>query len=228
MQISINVGSDIMYVGGTVNGIETLFDGIDGHTFTADVAQSADDRYVLDLQLVDEAGNTSEYKNTFKYILPFFVYDRTQADVDRVKELNKKYLDGTITDEEKQEWNTGINGKLGLKGAFNLSDIQRIENNTQIIGGLVAASVNVKTWAYGDIPRVSDYRRIRQNVQKIKEAFLTHSDTPEVPGQPLNTYQKWNDIEKILHDVYYIYVRLKNSYYYCDTEMYAGEGIGDL
>lgn len=228
MQININVGSDIMYVGGTVNGIKTLFDGIDGHTFTADVAQSADDRYVLDLQLVDEAGNTSEYKDTFKYILPFFVYDRTQADVDRVKELNRKYLDGTITDEEKQEWGTGINGKLGLKGAFNLSDIQRIENNTQIIGKIVAAPVNVKTWEYGDIPRVSDYRRIRQNVQKIKEAFLTHADTPEVPGQPLNTYQKWNDIEKILHDVYYIYVRLKNSYYYCGTEMYAGEGIGDL
>ena len=53
MQISINVGSDIMYVGGTVNGIETLFDGIDGHTFIADVAQSADDKYVLELQLVE-------------------------------------------------------------------------------------------------------------------------------------------------------------------------------
>lgn len=228
MQISINVGSDIMYVGGIVNGIEVLFDGIDGHTFIADVEQSADDKYALDLQLVDEAGNTSEYKDTFEYILPFFVYDRKQEDVDRVKELNEKYLNGTITEEEKQEWNTGIYGKVGLKGALNLSDLKRIENNTQIIGGLVSAVVNVKSWEYGDIPRVSDYRRIKDNVQKIKDAFMVHHDTPEVPEQPLNTYQKWNDIEKILHDVYYIYVRLKNSYYYCDTEMYAGEGIGDL
>lgn len=228
MRISINVGSDIMYVGGTVNGIEVLFDGIDGHTFIADVAQSADDKYVLELQLVDEAGNTSEYKDTFEYILPFFVYDRTQADVDRVKYLNERYLNGTITEEEKREWNTGINGKVGLKGAFNLSDIKRIENNVRIIGKLVSATVDVKEWEYGDIPRVSDYARIRDNVQKVKNAFIAYRDTPGIPDQPLNTYQKWNDIEQILHDVYYIYVRLKNSYYYCDTEMYAGEGIGDL
>lgn len=228
MQISINVGSGIMYVGGTVNGIETLFEGIDGHTFTADVAQSFDDKYVLDLELVDEAENISDYQNTFEYVLPYFVYDRTQADVDRVKYLNEKYLKGEITDEEVEEWNTGINGKTGQKGALNLSDIKRNENNCKIIGGLVAATVNVKEWEYGDIPRASDYARICSNVQKIRSAFITYSDTPEVPKQPLNTYQKWNDIEKILHDVYYIYLRLKNSYYYCGTEMYAGEGIGDL
>lgn len=228
MQISINVGSNIMYVGGTVNGIETLFNSIDGHTFTADVAQSADDKYVLDLELVDEAGNISSYKDTYEYILPFFVYNRTQEDVDRVKYLNEQYLNGTITEDEKREWNTGINGKVGLKGAFNLSDIKRNENNCKIIGELVSAPVIIKEWDYGAIPRVSDYARICSNVQKIRSAFITHSDTPEVPKQPLNTYQKWNDIEKILHDVYYIYVRLKNSYYYCGTEMYAGEGIGDL
>lgn len=228
MQLSINVGSDIMYVGGTVNGTETLFEGIDGHTFITDVAQSVDDRYVLNLELVDEAGNTSAYKDTIEYMLPFFVYDRTQEDVDRVKELNGKYLAGTVTEEEKQEWGIGINGKLGLKGAFNLADIRRNENNCKIIGELVAATVIAKEWGYGDIPRISDYARIRENVRRIREAFLVHSGTPEVPDQPLNTYQKWNDIEKILHDVYYIYVRLKNSYYYCGNEMYAGEGIGDM
>lgn len=228
MQLSINFGSDIMYAGGTVNGIETLFEGLDGHTFVADVPQSVDDKYILNLELIDEAGNKSTYKNTFEYILPFFVYDRKQADVDRVKYLNKRYLNGTITEDEKQEWNTGINGKLGLKGAFNLSDIKRIENNVKIIGGILSVNVNVREWEYGDIPRVSDYRRIRDNVDKIKAAFIIHSDTPEVPEHPLNTYQKWNDMEKILHDVYYIYVRLKNSYYYCSTEMYAGEGTGDL
>ncbi len=157
-----------------------------------------------------------------------FVYDRTQADVDRVKELNRRYLDGTITEKERREWGTGINGSLGLKGAFNLSDLQRVEGNTQVIGGLVAATVSVKGWEYGDIPRVSDYQRIRNNVQKIKNSLMVLSDTPQVPDQPLNTFQKWNDIERILHDVFYVYVRLQNSYYYCGSETYAGEGIGDL
>lgn len=228
MRLSINVGSDIMYAGGTVNGTEVVFEGLGGHTFTADVTQAADDKYHLDLELVDGAGNISRYTDTFEYVLPYFVYDRTQADVDRVKYLNGQYLKGTITEEEKQEWGTGINGKVGLKGAFNLSDIRRNENNCRVIGALVAAAVEVKEWEYGDIPRASDYRRISQNVRKVKEAFFTYSDTPEVPEQPLNTYQKWNDIEKILHDVYYLYVRLKNSYYYCGNDMYAGEGIGEL
>lgn len=228
MQLSITLGSDIMYVGGTVNDIETVFGGIDGHTFVADVAQSPDDIYRLNLQLIDEAGNISEYSGEIEYVLPFFVYDRTQEDVDRVKYLNERYLKREITEEERQEWNTGINGKLGLKGAFNLSDIKRNENNCKIIGELVAAPVNVKEWKYGDIPRVIDYTRIRDNVQRIRNSWIILSDTPEVPGQPLNTYQKWNDIERILHDVYYTYVRIKNSYYYCDAELYAGEGIGDI
>lgn len=157
-----------------------------------------------------------------------FVCDRTQADVDRVKELNARYLDGTITEDERREWSTGINGVRGLKGAFNLADIQRIEGNVLIIGGLVAATVNASEWKYGDIPRAGDYARIRENVQKIRGSQMVLSVTPEVPAQPLNTFQKWNDIEKILHDVYYVYTRLQESYYYCGTEMYAGEGIGDL
>lgn len=228
MQININFGTNIMYVGGTVNGIETLFYGVDGQTFIADVEQSIDDKYTLDLELLDEAGNTSTYHETFEFILPFFVYDRTQEDVDRVKYLNKRYLERKITEEEIQEWNTGIDGKLGLKGALNLSDIKRNENNCKIIGALVSAAVTTKEWKYGSIPRISDYTRIRDNVQKIRDAWITLSDTPNVPKQPLNTYQKWNDIEQILHDVYYTYVRIKNSYYYCGNEMYAGEGIGDI
>lgn len=158
----------------------------------------------------------------------YFVYDRTQADVDRVKYLNKKYLNRTITYEEMLEWDTGINGKFGLKGVFNLADINRNEHNCQVIGGFLTTTVNTKEWEYGEIPRVSDYTRIEENVTKIREALAVRDDTPNVPDRPFNTFQKWNDIEHILHDVYDIYIRLKNSYYYCGTEIYAGEGIGDI
>lgn len=156
-----------------------------------------------------------------------FVYDRTQADVDRVKYLNDRYISGDITEEERQEWNTGINGIAGLKGAFNLADIQRIEENCRTISEILSADVDTKEWEYGDIPRASDYLRIRDNVQRIRDTYPAISSIPQVPEQPLNTYHKWNDIEKILHDVYSIYVRIQNSFYYCG-EMYAGEGIGEL
>lgn len=227
MQLRINVGSDIMYVGGTVNDLETIFSGISAHVFVADVPQAEDDRYKLDLQMVDEAGNTSNYQNTITYILPSFIYDRTQKDVDRANELNEKYLNRIITDEEKQEWNTGINKKVGLKGVFGLPDIKRTENNCKIIGELLAETVNVKEWTRGQRPIVSDYARILANVAKLKGGYNFPS-IPPVPKQPLNTYQKWNDIEKILHDVFYIYIGIKNNYYYCDTEVYTGEGIGVL
>lgn len=149
-----------------------------------------------------------------------FVFDRTQTDVDRIRELTGKYLAGTITDEEKLEWASGG------KGALNVEDLNRIESNTAEIAGQLAVVVQTKTWAYNDIPRASDYLRIRNNVQAIRDAWAALSGTPETPVQPLTTYQKWNDIERILHDVNYVYERTKASYYYCGAEVYAGEGVG--
>ena len=157
-----------------------------------------------------------------------FVFDRTQEDVDRVKDLNRKYLSGTITQDKIREWNNGLNGRPGLKGAFNLSDINRIEGNISSIASLLVIFVDTKEWELGDIPRVSDYKRIKDNVQTIKDAWIKLSFTPETPEQPLNTYQKWNDIEKILFDVYKNYTSYRDSYYYCGTEIFAGEECGVL
>ena len=149
-----------------------------------------------------------------------FIFDRTQADIDRVKELNEKYRTGKITEEERSEW------AAGLKGALNAADLNRIEGNTEIIAEYLATVVSVKTWKPSDIPRVSDYKRIRDNVQKVRDAWAVKSDTPPTPEQPLNTYQKWNDIERILHDVDFVYTRTMESRYYCGDEFYAGEGVG--
>lgn len=146
-----------------------------------------------------------------------FVFDRTQADVDRVKELNKKYLSGTITDEEKEEWFEDS------KGALNLSDFNRIENNVETLANYLVVTVSTKTWNRGDIPRVSDHKRIRDNVEKIRNAWFALSEAPNTPDQPLNTYQKWNDIERILYETNSSYERYINSFYYSGNEIYAGD-----
>ena len=52
------------------------------------------------------------------------VTDRSQNDANRVLELLKKGWDNFNMDE-KTEWLSG------MKGALNLSDMQRIQNNTQ-------------------------------------------------------------------------------------------------
>lgn len=151
-----------------------------------------------------------------------FIYDRTQADVDRAKELNSKYISGTITEDEMEEWASS------MKGACNASDLNRIEGNTKVLSDFFASPVSVKSWTSAEIPRRSDYLRIINNVKKIRSAWFGLTNTPQTPSQPLNTYQKWNDIERILHDLNYTYQRYLNSFYYCNSEIFAGEGIGDI
>ena len=113
------------------------------------------------------------------------------------------------------------------KGVLNAEDINRIENNTGDIADKIAVPVTVKSWSVGGLPRVSDYKRIRDNVERIRQGYGIRSDTPATPEQPLNTYQKWNDIERILFDVNDLYDRTENARAYCG-EIFAGEGVGIL
>ena len=117
--------------------------------------------------------------------------------------------------------------QMTKKGVLNADDINRIENNTGDIADKIAVPVTVKSWSVGGLPRVSDYKRIRDNVDRIRQGYGIRSDTPATPEQPLNTYQKWNDIERILFDVNDLYDRTENARAYCG-EIFAGEGVGIL
>ena len=117
--------------------------------------------------------------------------------------------------------------QMTKKGVLNAEDINRIENNTETIADKIAVPVTVKSWSVGGLPRVSDYKRIRDNVERIRQGYGIRSDTPATPEQPLNSYQKWNDIERILFDVNDLYDRTENARAYCG-EIFAGEGVGIL
>lgn len=149
-----------------------------------------------------------------------WVYDRTQSDIDLVIELNNKYINGTITEEEKAQWLSG------MKGALNASDLSRIESNTASIAGLLKLTLLTKNWSRENIPRESDFLRIRNNVQSLREAWSIPSSVPATPTQPLNTFQKWNDIERILYEIYLSYEKTTSNFAICGSEIYAGEGIG--
>lgn len=197
MLLSIVVPSAIEYMGGTVNGEQRIFEQSAG-VWVAEAEQSDNDLYVIDLELTDAAGNRSRHTETIYYRLPGFVYDRTQEDVD-----NKR-----------------------PKACLNARDLERTESNTELIADYIGVPVRIrKDWKAGDLPRRSDYLRIRDNVEKIRSGYAIRADTPETPEQPLNTYQKWNDIEHILHDVFWIYMNNKNNIEYCG-ELSAGEEIG--
>lgn len=153
-----------------------------------------------------------------------FVYDRTPSDVEFVIELTKKYQNGTITDAEKEIWNTG------MKGAINAEDLNRIESNIATIASRMRISGNIQScrtdWEKTSIPRPDDYERIRVNTKTIKNALRYATGVALVPDRPLNTYDKWNDIEKILYDIDDMYTRIIDSLYHCGDNLYTGEEVG--
>lgn len=67
-----------------------------------------------------------------------WITDRTQADVDRVKELTAKARTGTWTEEEQQEWASG------MKGALSYTDYSRIENGIKELAKIVGAPYSAR------------------------------------------------------------------------------------
>ncbi len=198
MVLKLALASRIEYVRGRINGKAAVFEQDLTGAWVTDVDQSIDNCYELDLEMEDAAGNIGTYQETIVYVLPYFITDRSQLDID----------------------------ERTAKGFINASDMERVETNIELIAGYIAVPVTAKkNWKIGDLPRVSDFKRIWDNVEKIRSGYVIRADTPETPVQPLNTWQKWNDLEQILYDVFWIYFNNLNNKDYCG-EISAGEEIG--
>ena len=61
---------------------------------------------------------------------------------------------------------------------------------------------------------------------RLQLKYMVHTNTPVTPAQPLNDFEKWNNIEQILYDVYEIL--MNNFNYYCGEEIFAGDETGLL
>lgn len=127
------------------------------------------------------------------------IFDRTQEDVDTLKVLlNKGYKN--FTDEEKELW------KQSLKGAFNVSDINRIENNIYVLSSYLNIEIDKKIYAETDIPTWSDFLRIRNNLIDIVEYSNLGISPGDVPELPYNTYEKINIIERLMFEIYNLFI----------------------
>lgn len=139
------------------------------------------------------------------------IYDRTKNDVDRVIELTEKIRNKTITSAELQEWNGN------LKGAINTSDLNRIISYINYLSEELQIPVTSQT--VPAIPRTNWYSILKSNLNNLRSNYTIHADTPKVPNSPLNTYQKWNDIEKLLFDLLEIFN--SQDIYYAGDELYS-------
>ena len=219
--IEFELASGIEYVAGTINGVETVFvqDTANPVKWRAAVEVAKDDLYHIYLEMHDEAGNVSYYENTIEYILPWFVFDRTQEDVERYLVLRAKGWEN-FSEEEKAEW------LAGMKGCFNTADMKRNENNVAVLGKLLQIEVSTYQGRIPELPNKVYLDNLLYNVQLLRSAGYIRASTPQVPVQPINTYQKLNDVEKILHDIYSVYNT--NFYYYSGNEIYCGDEVGLL
>lgn len=92
-----------------------------------------------------------------------------------------------------------------LKGAYNASDLNRVETNCEILANYLqylgyVCTIETKTdWVISDIPYLVEHiNRIRHNVIKIIRCFLQYNndaDAPEIEIRDRMNYIQANDIE---------------------------------
>lgn len=141
------------------------------------------------------------------------IYDRILTDVHNADLLRKKMQSGQqLTEVEKAVFE---------RGAFTVNTLNRIENKQSEISLLLKKYgywnyiVN-KTYDMTQILQYSDYLRILDNLNKLKNAFYIYSTTPNTPSY-MYGYKEANDIEKILVDIENMISGMTNKFRECGT-----------
>ena len=133
----------------------------------------------------------------------YYVTNRTQQDVDYVKQLTKKLVDDTATDEEKIEWNSFM-----LKGVYNYTDLNRVGAAMNYVADKLRKAgydphISPKTdWVETDWPTQQSMSQYLDDLKELSVPFAQVQTTPPVPTSMEGlTWQEANDIEHILHDI---------------------------
>jgi len=90
------------------------------------------------------------------------------------------------------------------KGAYNYSDLNRVERAVTEISDRMGLNLATKTdWGMWDIPKASDMERYISNIAAIRSALSNTSGVPDAPTTMNNfTYEQANNIELILSAAY--------------------------
>lgn len=146
--------------------------------------------------------------------MPFIqpITDRSILDIQKLQEYDEIGYKN-LTTEQKNEWLSG------MKGALNSSDLNRIESNQQYIFTLLSNQyiLTFKTnWLMTEFVEDSDENRILMNLKTLMQPFDFNEQTV-VPEKPLNYFEKINQIENIILQMYDKYYS-KIKYYEFQTD----------
>lgn len=132
------------------------------------------------------------------------VYNRTQKDVDYA--ISQIERGNTLSE---------------LKGCFNVTDINRIENNSRYIADRLnvlkyANSIVTQSWDMYDVPNSTAVARLINNVASLIRAYYSPPNAPSLPSTLL-TYEQVNALEKIIYMVKHLIDEEENEFRYCGT-----------
>lgn len=150
--------------------------------------------------------NTALFPNTNKRAnLALYVYVTTSENVEAGSEavFNGVMLENGAIRHSYTPY-TEILPTAATKGAYNYSDLNRVERAVTEIADLAGLSLVTKTdWAMWDIPTTDDMTRYLNNIRSIRALIPNASAIPAVPATMNNlTYTMANNIEKILSAAY--------------------------
>lgn len=152
------------------------------------------------------------------------IYNRSQNDIEKLKSYREIGYQN-LTSEQQLEWLSG------MIGALNTKDLNRIENNIQTIADLLdIKGLSFKTnWNYTDFVKISDERRIIDNLNKAKERYIFETEREDIQ-LPLNHYKKINSIEKLIFDMYNAFIEQnqKSSFITSENENFIPLGSTGL
>lgn len=122
------------------------------------------------------------------------ITDRTQEHVYLLQRLHKKGW-ADMSPSERTLWSTDA-----TKGAYNHTDLNRVENAVSKLAFLMGLDLTIKTdWSQWDTVTQADMERYLGNVVIIRDMLADEIDFPPLPSSMSNlTWEGANNIEKVL------------------------------
>lgn len=160
-------------------------------------------------------------------IIDTLITDRTQNDVDRLKDLKEKMLKNggisALTVEEQAEYFNSV-----VKGSYNYTDLNRVSDACAYIYNLLIQSgyiiSNYQTlkndWVLTDIPTLTEMNKYTTTLTALKQTLSASQQIPDT--MRFLNFSNANNIEKLLVELNDIYDLLLKSMFY-SNEVYCGE-----
>lgn len=126
------------------------------------------------------------------------ITDRTASDVSLAKTLRAKVQSGQTLSEAEIS--------IMERGTMTINTLNRIENKQAELKRLLASEgyyntpIQNKTWKYTGYFKESEFQRILNNLNVLRNAFFVYVDTPGTPPISFH-YENINALEKVLFDI---------------------------